>query len=84
MCNLSQGVEARGIEKGMAKGIEKGMAKGIEKGMAKGIEKGLQLSVERLVKNAGWPFEKAMSTLEIPREQWKSYSDFLENARRPN
>ena len=32
MCNLSQGIEERGIEKGMARGIEKGRAEGIEKG----------------------------------------------------
>ena len=40
MCNLSEGIEERGIEKGIAKGMEKGIAKGIAKGMAKGIAKG--------------------------------------------
>ena len=32
MCNLSDTVEARGIQKGIEKGIEQGMEKGIEKG----------------------------------------------------
>ena len=34
MCNLSEGIEERGIEKGIKQGMEKGMEKGIEKGMA--------------------------------------------------
>ena len=46
-------------------------ARGLEKGVAKGI----LLSVENLMKNTGWPFEKALSTLNVPKDQWKSYSD---------
>ena len=36
MCNLSEGVEERGIEKGMQKGLEEGMQKGMQKGLAEG------------------------------------------------
>ena len=36
MCNLSEGIE----EKGIAKGIEKGIEKGIKEGIAKGIVQG--------------------------------------------
>ena len=46
-------------------------ARGLEKGVAKGI----LLSVENLMKNTGWPFEKALSTLNVPKDQWKNYSD---------
>ena len=53
MCNLSQGVEARGIEKGVL------------------------ASVQNLVKNTGWTIEKALSVLEVPKEEWKQYSEKL-------
>lgn len=33
MCNLSDGVEQKGIEKGIKIGIEKGIEKGIEQGI---------------------------------------------------
>ena len=42
MCNLSEGIERKGIEKGLEKGLEKGIEKGIKKGIEKGIEKGLE------------------------------------------
>lgn len=32
MCNLSKGIEERGIEKGLAQGLEKGRKQGLEKG----------------------------------------------------
>ncbi len=37
MCNLSEGVERRGIEKGFERGIEKGFKRGIEKGKIYGL-----------------------------------------------
>ena len=45
MCNLSKGVE----EKGIQKGIEKGIQKGIEQG----IEKGILLSIRNLMETMG-------------------------------
>ena len=43
MCNLSKGIEERGIEKG----IEKGRQEGIKKGRQEGIEKGRQEERQR-------------------------------------
>ncbi len=57
MCNLSQGVEARGIKKG--------------------IEQGVLVSIQSLIKNTGWPIEKALSVLEVPKDEWKQYSEKL-------
>ena len=37
MCNLSKGVEEKGIAKGIAKGMTEGMAKGMTEGMTNGI-----------------------------------------------
>ena len=34
MCNLSEGIEERGIEKGIKKGMERGIKKGIAEGEA--------------------------------------------------
>ncbi len=73
MCNLSKGVE----EKGMAKGIAKGMAKGIAKGMAKGMTNGILASIKNLVKNLGMSVEQAMSVLEIPETERQNYRDLL-------
>ena len=42
MCNLSDLVEERGIEKGLKQGIEKGIEQGIEKGIEQGIEQGIK------------------------------------------
>lgn len=47
MCNLSKGIEERGIEKGRQEGIEKGRQEGIEKGRQEGIEKGRQEERQR-------------------------------------
>ena len=65
MCNLSKGVE------------EKGMAKGIAKGMAKGMTNGILASIKNLVKNLGMSVEQAMSVLEIPETERQNYRDLL-------
>ena len=54
MCNLSKGVE------------EKGIAKGIAKGMTEGMTNGILASIKNLVKNMGISVEQAMTVLEIP------------------
>ncbi len=33
MCNLSKGVEERGIARGLEQGLERGLAQGLERGM---------------------------------------------------
>ena len=65
LCNLSQGVWKEGWEKGMAKGE------------AHGMEKGILASIQNLMRNTGWPIEKALSVLEVPKDEWKQYSDKL-------
>lgn len=65
MCNLSKGVE------------EKGIQKGIEKGIQKGIEQGILLSIRNLMETMGWSVEQAMEGLKIPEEEKSKYLDEL-------
>ena len=69
MCNLSKGVEE--------KGIQKGIEKGIEKGIKQGIEKGILLSIRNLMETMGWSVEQAMEGLKIPEEEKSKYLDEL-------
>jgi len=78
MCNLSKGVEEKGMAKGLAKGMMEGMAKGITEGMAKGMTNGILASIKNLVKNMGVSVEQAMSVLEIPEAERQKYMDLLE------
>ena len=59
MCNLSQAVWEEAWEKGEASGTEKGVL----------------VSIQNLVRNTGWPVEKALSVLDIPKDKWTVYSD---------
>ena len=61
MCNLSKGVEE----------------KGIQKGIEKGIEQGLLLSIKNLMETMGWSVEQAMEGLKIPKEEKSKYLDEL-------
>ena len=65
MCNLSDGVEARGI------------AKGIERGRAEGKTEAILSSIESLMKNTGWPMEQVMLVLNIPKSDYQRYADLL-------
>ena len=65
MCNLSDGVEARGI------------AKGIERGRAEGKIEAILSSIESLMKNTGWPMEQVMLALNIPKSDYQRYADLL-------
>ena len=56
------------------RGVEE---RGIQKGIQRGYDNGRIASVRDLMRNTGWPFERAVSTLNIPKEQWKSYSEQL-------
>lgn len=73
LCNLSEGVWKEGWENGMAKGMAQGMAKG----EAHGMEKAILASIQNLIRNTGWPIEKALSVLEVPKDEWKQYSEKL-------
>ena len=61
MCNLSQGVENRGIEKGMAKGEAKGVLN----------------SLHNLMDSMNWTIEQAMSALKISDEDRQKYQELL-------
>ena len=65
MCNLSQGVENRGIEKGMARG------------MAKGRAEGMMESLHNLMDSMNWTIEQAMSALKISDEDRQKYQELL-------
>ena len=66
MCNLSKGVE------------EKGIAKGIAKGMTEGMTNGILASIKNLVKNMGISVGQAMTVLEIPEAERQNYRELLQ------
>ena len=66
MCNLSKGVE------------EKGIAKGVAKGMTEGMTNGILASIKNLVKNMGISVEQAMTVLEIPEAERPNYRELLQ------
>ena len=74
MCNLSKGVEERGI----AKGMEQGMKKGMEKGMEKGLEKGILTSLRGLMASMGLTVDQALSALQVPEADWPKYKEMLQ------
>ena len=90
MCNLSKGVEEKGMAKGLAKGMmegmakcitegmAKGMAQGMTEGMAKGMTNGILASIKNLVKNMGISVEQAMTVLEIPEAERQNYRELLQ------
>ena len=65
MCNLSDGVEAKGI----AKGIEQG----IEQGLEQGLEQGTLSSLKNLIDTTGWSVEKALEALKVPEDDREEY-----------
>lgn len=73
MCNLSKGVEDRGI----AKGMELGRSEGIAEGITQGITQGILSSVRNLMDSLGWSAEQAMDALKIPETDRKQYTDKL-------
>ena len=65
MCNLSDGVEARGI------------AKGIERGRAEGAVEATFAALKNLMDTLGLPLEQAMAVLKIPESDRQRYADLL-------
>ena len=61
MCNLSDGVEAKGI------------AKGIEQGIEQGLEQGTLSSLKNLIDTTGWSVEKALEALKVPEDDREEY-----------
>ena len=69
LCNLSKGVEE--------KGIQKGIKKRIRRELNKELERGILLSNRNLMETMGWSVEQAMESLKIPEEEKTKYSDEL-------
>lgn len=65
MCNLSDGVEARGIEKGFARGIERG------------IETTTLQSIQSLMETLQLTADQAMAALKIPEKDREKYIEML-------
>ena len=63
MCNLSEGVERRGIAKGRAEGRIEGRAEGTQK------------SLEALTKTTHISWEQAMDLLQIPANERHQYKE---------
>ena len=61
MCNISKGVEDRGIQKGIQKGIQEGFSQ----------------AINNLMDNAGWSIEQAMKMLGISEEEQSIYKEKL-------
>ena len=61
MCNLSQGIEERGIEKGRKEGKQEGIL----------------ASIQNLMESMGWTAEQAMAALKIPESERFLYADGL-------
>ena len=62
MCNLSDGVEQKGIAKGRTYGIVEGIA----------------TSIQNLMESMGWSIEQAMDALQIPTEERQTYANMLQ------
>ncbi len=62
MCNLSKGIEE----------------KGIKLGISQGIKEGLITSIKNLMESMGWTEEQAMEALKIPESDKPLYSSMLE------
>ncbi len=71
MCHFIDGVEARGIEKGLKEGMEKGLKKGAENGMIQALQS--------LMNTMKWTVQQAMDALEIPDGERSRYAKLLEH-----
>lgn len=69
MCNLSQGIENRGIAKGLAKGRAEGRIEGRAEGMI--------ASLHNLMDSMNWTIEQAMTALKISEEERQKYQELL-------
>ena len=86
MCNLSKGVEERGIvigmERGMKQGMERGMKQGMEQGMERGIECGMETaildSIRNLMETLKLTADQAMAALKVPEAKQREYARKLD------
>ena len=71
MCNLSKGVEERGI----AIGLERGM----ERGMERGLEAATLNAIRNLMETLKLTAEQAMEALKVPEEEKVKYTGMLKS-----
>ena len=69
MCNLSKGIEEKGIQKGLQKGLQEGRQAGM-------IDE-ILVSVKNLMDSMGWSAEQAMNVLKVSKEDQEKYSALL-------
>ena len=76
MCNFSDFIEQRGIEKGLEQGLEKGLRKGLLQGKAEGKREGKAegkveatlLYVRKLMQRINVSAEDAMNMLDVEED----------------
>ena len=77
MCNLSEGIYDRGLQKGLSQGREEGFADGI----SQGISQGKLYGIKNMIKLLHLPLEQAMLVMGISEEEKEYYTNLiLENA----
>ena len=65
MCNISKGVEERGIAKGLKQGMEKGIFN----------------SILNLMSNMKLTAEQAMNALGVPKDEYEKYEEMLKHTK---
>lgn len=81
MCNLSEGIERKGIRKGMKRGMRKGMRRGMQLGEIRGVisvYRDLHLPEQKILQNLKEKFhltpEEARQYLNQYKTQRHNYS----------
>lgn len=74
MCNLSQGIE----DKGIAIGFEQGIEQGLEQGLSKGRQEGTLFTLIGLVKDGLLSIDAAASRINMTEQEFK---EKMENAK---
>lgn len=82
MCNLSQGIEDKGFEKGFKIGFEEGFKIGFEEGYKIGSEKSLVEGlntrfIKSLTETLNLSVDEAMAALKLPEEDRPRYLELL-------
>ena len=68
MCNFSDFIEQRGIEKGLEQGMEKGLKKGLLQGKAEGKVEATLLHVKKLMQRINVSAVDAMNMLDVEED----------------
>lgn len=78
MCNLSQGIEDKGIAIGFEQGIEQGIEQGLEQGLSKGRQEGTLFTLIGLVKDGLLSIDAAASRINMTESEFEAA---MENAK---